>query len=83
MTDNPSQALTQADAAAAISRAISFWADSTTRPETFERIDKLKDKIQAVATFFAFSGKHTGEITPEDVRLTYGNEVNGTGHSIF
>ncbi len=69
MTTNSSQALTPVDAAATISRAISFWADSTTRPETFERDDKLKDKIQAVSTFFAFLGKHPGEITPEDVRL--------------
>ena len=52
MTTNSSQALTQVDSAAAISRAISFWADSTTRPETFERDYKRDDKIQAVAKFF-------------------------------
>ncbi|MBA3573171.1 MAG: tyrosine-type recombinase/integrase, partial [Pyrinomonadaceae bacterium] len=67
MTENDSQALVRTDSAATISAAISFWAESTTRAETFERASKLQDKIQAVSTFFAFAEKHPGEITPEDV----------------
>jgi integrase len=53
---------------AALRTAIEFWADSSTRIETFERASKLRDKIQAVKGFFVFAGKHPGEVTPEDVR---------------
>lgn len=69
MTNDSVQALVQADSAAAISRAISFWAESTTRAETYDRQFKLHDKIQAVSNFFAVTGKHPGEITPEDVKV--------------
>jgi integrase len=48
--------------------AIEFWADGSTRAETFERASKLRDKIQAVKGFFSFVGKHPGEVAPEDVR---------------
>src|SRR5689334_22255600 len=51
----------------ALSRAISLWAGGTTRPETRDREDKLQDKIAAVRRFFAFAGKHPGEVTPEDL----------------
>jgi integrase len=47
--------------------AIQFWADSSTRAETYERASKLKDKIQVVGGFFAFAGKHPGEVTSVDV----------------
>ncbi len=68
MTENPSEALVKASPEAVIHAAIVFWAESSTRTETFERAAKLRDKTQAVKGFFAFAGKHPGEVTPEDVR---------------
>jgi integrase/recombinase XerD len=67
MTENDSQALVLADSGAAIRNAVQFWAEATTRSETFDRSDKLQDKIQAVSTFFAFSEKAPDQITPADV----------------
>lgn len=67
MTEEASQALVRADTAA-LRTAIEFWADGSTRAETLERAAKLHDKRQAVGSFFAFAGKHPGEVTPEDVR---------------
>jgi site-specific recombinase XerD len=55
-------------AALALKTAIEFWAESSTQAETAERHAKLRDKIQAVGHFFAFSQKHPGEVSPEDVR---------------
>src|ERR1051325_6965741 len=52
---------------AAFLNAIQMWAQSNTRPETFERDYKLQDKIAAVRAFFAFANKHPGEVTPTDV----------------
>jgi integrase len=69
MSENLSEALVKADLEAAIHTAVGFWADGSTRAETFERASKLRDKTQAVKGFFAFAGKHPGEITPEDVRM--------------
>lgn len=69
MSEKSAQALIQVDTAATINNAISFWAESTTRSETFDRPSKLQDKIAAVAKFFSFTGKHPGEITAEDVQL--------------
>lgn len=68
MSEEPLQALVKANADAALSAAIQFWAKGSTRAETFERLSKLRDKVQVVQSFFAFIGKHPGEITPEDVR---------------
>jgi integrase/recombinase XerD len=68
MSENDSQALVQTASVAAIRTAISFWAESSTSVETFERHSKLQDKIQALTRFFAFAEKHPGEITPEDVQ---------------
>jgi integrase/recombinase XerD len=68
MSENPSQTLIQIDPKAAISNAIGFWAESTTRSETFDRRAKLQDKIEAVSRFFAFVGKPLDTITPEDIR---------------
>jgi integrase len=68
MSENLSEALVKADPEAAIHTAIEFWAEGSTRAETFERAAKLRDKTQAVKGFFAFVGKHSGEVTPEDVR---------------
>jgi integrase/recombinase XerD len=68
MTEESSQALVKADTQAALRTAIEFWADSSTRVETFERAAKLHDKRQAVNSFFAYTGKHPDEVAPEDVR---------------
>jgi site-specific recombinase XerD len=68
VSDKPSQALVSADIEAVIGAAIQFWAEGSTRAETFERASKLHDKIQVVRGFFAFIGKHPGDITPEDVQ---------------
>jgi integrase len=51
----------------ALSNAIALWAGGTTRPETWDREEKLQDKIAVVSRFFAFAGKHPGEVTPGDV----------------
>lgn len=69
MSEELSQALVSANTAAALSTAIAFWAEGSTRVETFERASKLHDKTQVVKGFFAFTGKHPAEVTPEDVRL--------------
>ena len=68
MSEEQSQALVKADREAALSTAIQFWAESSTRAETVERASKLQDKTQAVKRFFAFTGKHPGEVNPEDVQ---------------
>jgi integrase len=68
MSEEQSQALVRADSEAALRTAIQFWAESSTRAETFERASKLQDKMQAVRRFFAFTGKHPGQVTPEDVQ---------------
>src|SRR5215211_7444514 len=69
MSEEQSQALVRVDTEAALGNAIQFWAESSTRAETFERAFKLQDKMQAVRRFFAFTGKHPGEVKPEDVRM--------------
>jgi integrase/recombinase XerD len=68
MSENSSQGLIRADANAAVHSAIQFWAEGSTRAETFDRASKLQDKTQVVRGFFRFVGKHPGEVTPEDVR---------------
>jgi integrase len=55
------------DSEVALRNAIRLWAEQNTRPETHERDSKLGDKIQAVSRFFAFAGKHPGEVRPADV----------------
>lgn len=52
---------------AALQNAVRMWAQSNTRPETFERDYKLRDKMAAVHAFYAFSNKHPGEVRPVDV----------------
>lgn len=68
MSEEQSQALARAGGEAALSAAIQFWAESSTRAETFERASKLQDKMQVVRGFFAFTRKHPGEVKPEDVQ---------------
>jgi integrase/recombinase XerD len=62
-----SQALSLPDSEAALRNAVRLWAEANTRPETLSRAEKLRDKVTAVASFFAFTGKHPGEVTPEEV----------------
>jgi integrase/recombinase XerC len=63
----PSEALAAPNPEAALRHAAALWAEQNTRPETLARAEKLKDKVSAVTSFFDFSGKHPGEISPEDV----------------
>lgn len=65
--NTPSAALAAHEPAAALRNAAAQWAEQNTRPETLARAEKLRDKVTAVASFFDFSGKHPGEVTPEDV----------------
>lgn len=48
--------------------AIGLWADSSTVPDSARREDLLRDKKRAVTTFFHFTKKPPGEITPQDVK---------------
>lgn len=61
------QALMAIDPAAAIRNAVGLWAEQNTRPETLARSEKLRDKVSAVTSLLDFSGKHPGDVTPEDV----------------
>jgi len=51
----------------AIQNAIALWADATTDPNTPRRHDLLRDKTQAVADFFAYTGQPPHLVTPLDV----------------
>lgn len=44
-----------------------MWADNTTRPETWGRDEKVKEKAAVANRFFAFTGKHPADVTPVDV----------------
>lgn len=61
------EALAAPDPAAALRNAAALWAEQNTRPETLARAEKLRDKVTAVTSFFDFSGKHPGDVTPDDV----------------
>ena len=61
------QALAAPDPRAALRNAVNHWAEQNTRPETLARVEKLRDKVTAVTSFFDFAGKHPGDVTPEDV----------------
>ena len=52
----------------AVLNAISLWANSCTLPDTGRRQDLLRDKRRAVEAFFAFTRKHPGDVTPQDVK---------------
>jgi integrase len=58
----------KSDFQAALSNALSLWADSTTRATSLRRAELLHDKMIAVSDFFNHTGKHPVEITPLDVR---------------
>ena len=52
----------------AVLNAIKLWADSSTLPDSARREALLRDKQRAVASFFTYTKKHPGEITPLDVK---------------
>ena len=52
----------------AVLNAISLWANSCTLPDTGRREDLLRDKRRAVEAFFAFTRKHPGDVTSQDVK---------------
>jgi integrase len=60
-------ALVLSDSGLAICNAVGLWAEATTRAEVYDRKDKLKDKVQVVTGFFAFTKKHPADVTPADV----------------
>ena len=73
-----SEALAASDPAAALRNAAAIWAEGNTRTETLARAEKVKDKVTAVTSFFDFSGKHPGNVTPEDVSR-WRAEMEGRG----
>ena len=68
MTESRTGDLVRFDSRLALHNAIQLWAEANTRVETYDRRDKLRDKITIVGGFFAFTGKHPGEVTPTDVQ---------------
>jgi site-specific recombinase XerD len=52
----------------ALLNAIALWADATTDAVSSRRQDLLRDKQQAVISFFDFVAKHPAEVTPIDVK---------------
>jgi integrase len=67
MSEKVSEALARLDSDLALRNAIHLWAEQNTRPETYDRKDKLKDKIQVVSDFFSFTRKHPDEVLTTDV----------------
>jgi integrase/recombinase XerD len=68
MSDSEGLIPLENDLEAILHNASSVWADSTTRQTSLKRGDLLRDKMVAVSAFFAFTGKHPGDVTPVDVR---------------
>jgi len=52
-----------------IRSAAALWADATTSAVSSRRDDILRDKRKAVTDFFKLTGKHPGEVRPEDVKV--------------
>ncbi|MGH8710162.1 MAG: tyrosine-type recombinase/integrase [Burkholderiales bacterium] len=76
MNDTSKQALvSNADAGSIVAshpdpieNAILLWAEASTRPETRDREERLRDKQQIVKSFLRFAGKHPGEVSAADVQ---------------
>lgn len=51
-----------------VEQAIALWAEATTRTETRERVERVRDKQQIIRAFFTFVQKHPGEVSLEDVK---------------
>jgi integrase len=64
----PRQAEAEQGGNLAVLNAIRLWADSRTLPDVGRREDLLRDKRRAVEAFFAFTGKHPGDVTPQDIK---------------
>ena len=60
--------------------AFALWADATTDATTRRRRDLLRDKVGALADFFAFVGKPPAAVTPLDVK-TWQAELEARGLS--
>lgn len=76
---NPETALVSRQAVSpALLSAISLWADATTDAGSARRQDLRRDKQQSVAAFFAYTGKHPGEVAPPDVK-GWQEEMEGQG----
>jgi integrase len=52
-----------------VENAIVLWAEGSTRPETRDREERLRDKQQIIRSFLSYVGKHPGEVEPMDVRV--------------
>jgi len=50
-----------------IENAIAQWAEASTRAETRDREERLRDKKHIVRSFLDYVGKHPGEVDPADV----------------
>jgi hypothetical protein len=74
VNDEAMQALTISQTGAeqgdypAVLNAIGLWADFCTLPDAGRREDLLRDKRRAVEAFFAFTKKHPGDVTSQDVK---------------
>jgi integrase len=51
-----------------IENAIVLWAEASTRAETRDREERLRDKKHIVRSFLKYVGKHPGDVEPADVR---------------
>jgi integrase len=51
-----------------IESAIDLWAEASTRAETGDREERLRDKKHIVRSFLDYVSKHPGEVDPADVR---------------
>src|SRR5947209_15791836 len=78
---NEDEALALSDSGLAIRNAVGLWAESTTRAEVYDRKDKLKDKVQVVTGFFAFTGKHPADVTPADV-IAWRSHLESQGQTL-
>jgi len=51
-----------------IENAIAQWAEASTRTETRDREERLRDKKHIIRSFLKHVGKHPGEVDPADVQ---------------
>jgi integrase len=51
-----------------IENAIVLWAEASTRTETRDRDERVRDKRQIIRSFLNYVGKHPGDVEPADVR---------------
>ena len=51
-----------------IENAIVLWAEASTRAETRDREERLRDKKHIIRSFLKYVGKHPGEVDLADVQ---------------